>query len=169
MDIDLTKQQDRVKCLVPYGSMFLKTSLKIANFATDKAMLVDAIWDTASTRSCVSQRVADALALDIRGGGSVVGIGGRVKAGLTFALAFPGNTDWYTIARPMVRPITDGVDFLIGLDIITMGDLSLKHGDNGTLLEFVFDQQYFVNAVEDNVRTAFEKMKRIDERLRNFK
>lgn len=90
MDIDLTKQQDRVKCLVPCGCRFLKASLKIANFAIGKAMLVDAIWNTASTRSCVSQQVADTLALDIRGG-SVLGIGGRVKARLTFALASPDS------------------------------------------------------------------------------
>ena len=166
MDLDLTRQQDRIKFLVPQGSKYIVSPLRLSNHETGASAVVNAVWDTGATRSAVSPNIANYLNLKKRGGGFTIGIGGRVEVRL--ALAFPGNADWYTIANPIVSQLHASIDFLIGLDIITMGDFSLKHVESGTLLEFVFDQEYFVNINTDSVKTAMEKISRANDRLKSF-
>lgn len=168
MDIDLTRQQDRIKFLVPQGSKYIVSPLRLSNHEAGASAVVNAVWDTGATRSAVSPNMTDYLNLEKRGGGFTTGIGGRVEVRLALALAFPGNADWYTIVNPIVSQLPASIDFLIGLDIITLGDFSLKHGDNGTLLEFVFDQEYFVNINTDSVKSALEKISRTNDRLRGF-
>lgn len=166
MDIDLTRQQDRIKFLVPQGSKYIVSPLRLSNHETGASAVVNAVWDTGATRSAVSPNMADYLNMEKRGGGFTTGIGGRVEVRL--ALAFPGNADWYTIANPIVSQLPASIDFLIGLDIITLGDFSMKHGDNGILFEFVFGQEYFVNINTDSVKSALEKISRTNDRLSGF-
>lgn len=168
MDLDLTRQQDRIKYLVPQGSKYIITPLQLSNHESGASAVVNAVWDTGATRSAVSTSIADYLNLEKRGKGYTTGIGGKVGVWLALALAFPGNADWYTIANPIVAQLPASIDFLIGLDIITLGDFSLKHRDNGTLLEFIFDQEYFVNINTDSVKTAMEKISRANDRLKSF-
>lgn len=166
MEIDFTSQKDRIKYIVPYGSKYLSTPIKLCDLQFSKGIIVDAIWDTGSTHSYISSDVVVSLGLDVRGRGMVTGIGGRMPVSMSFAIAFPGNADWYTISRPIVGNVPVDAKFIIGLDIITMGDLSLRHLDSGTLLEFVFEQDYFVNLNNDSAKTAFEKMNKANERLK---
>ncbi len=168
MDIDLTRQQDRIKFLIPRGSKYIVSPLRLSNHESGVSAVVNAVWDTVATRSAVSPNMADCLNLEKRGGGFTTGVGGKVGVRLALALAFPGNADWYTIANPIVAQLPASIDFLIGLDIITLGDFILKHDENGTLLEFVFDQEYFVNINTDSVKAALEKINRTNDRLRGF-
>lgn len=168
MDLDLTRQQDRIKFLVPQGSKYIITPLRLSNHESGASAVVNAVWDTGVTRSVVSSNIANYLNLEKRGGGFTIGIGGRVEVRLALALAFPGNADWYTIANSIVSQLPASIDFLIGLDIITLGDFCLKHAESGTLLEFVFDQEYFVNINTDSVKTAMEKISRTNDRLKSF-
>lgn len=87
MDIDLTRQQDRIKFLVPQGSKYIVSPLRLSNHETGASAVVNAVWDTGATRSAVSPNMADYLNLEKRGGGFTTGIGGRVEVRL--ALAFP--------------------------------------------------------------------------------
>lgn len=41
------------------------------------------------------------------------------------------------------------LEFIIGLDIITMGDFSLTRTKEGTLMEFVFNHDYFIHTGDD--------------------
>jgi hypothetical protein len=112
--------------------------------------------------------LTDYLNLEKRGNGFTTCVGGKVGVWLTLALAFPGNADWNTVAYPIVAQLPASIDFLIGLDINTLGDFNLKHGGNGTLLEFVFDQEYFVNVNRDSVKAEFEKIRRTNDRRKGF-
>lgn len=168
MDIDLTRQKDRIKFLIPQGSKYIVSPLRLSNHESGASAVVNAVWDTGATRSAVSPNMAGYLNLEKRGNGFTTGVGGKIGVRLALALAFPGNADWYIVANPIVAQLPASIDFLIGLDIITLGDFSLKHDENGTLLEFVFDQEYFVNINKDTVNDAFSKINRTGEHLKDF-
>lgn len=64
MDIDLTRQQDRIKFLVPQGSKYIVSPLRLSNHETGASAVVNAVWDTGATRSAVSPNMADYLNLE---------------------------------------------------------------------------------------------------------
>lgn len=95
-----------------------------------------ALWDTGATNSCITQNVVDALGLVPTG----------VTTASTAAGAHRTNTYLVTLRLPHgVRflnvPVTradlgGGVDVLIGMDIITIGDFCITHGKGKTVFSF---------------------------------
>ncbi len=142
---DLTKQKDRLKFLFPQGNGLLVTPMRVENQYGEKGVELNALWDTGAPFSVMSRSLADSLEITTRPAGLMDGVNQTIVSELGCAIAFPGNMDWYTYAHPRVLDrISLGVDFIIGMDIITMGDFSLKHTTEGILLEFLFNEDYFI-------------------------
>lgn len=147
---DLTKEDDRVKLFLPDGNDLLKMPIRIENQYQEEGLVVDSVWDTGAQFSVMSASLADKLKINRRPGGLMDGVGQTVVSEVACAIAFPGNMDWYTYVHPRVVPkIAIGVDFIIGLDIITMGDFSLTRTREGLLMEFVFNEDYFIREGDD--------------------
>lgn len=147
---DITKEDDRVKFFFPQGNDLLKTPMRIENQYQEEGLVVDSIWDTGAQFSVMSEHLAEMLKISRRPGGLMDGVGQTVVSEIACAIAFPGNSDWYTYVHPRVVPkIATGVDFIIGLDIITMGDFSLIGTKEGLLMQFVFNEDYFIRKGDD--------------------
>lgn len=147
---DISKEDDRCKFLFPKGNGLLKTPMRVENQRHEKGLDVTAIWDTGAQFSVMTRTLAEALQIATRPAGVMDGVSQSMVAELGCAIAFPGNMDWYTYAHPRVVPkIAVGVDFIIGMDIITTGDLSLHHTEEGMLMEFVFNEDYFIRKGEE--------------------
>jgi len=147
---DLTSEKDRVKFLFPNGNGLLKTPIRIENQYQEKGVVVDAIWDTGAQFSVMSSHLAEMLDIALRPAGLMDGVGQTLPMEKGCAIAFPGNKEWYTYAHPRaVRQIAPGADFIIGMDIIGMGDFSLKRTGEGLLMEFVFNHEYFLRSDDD--------------------
>ena len=147
---DLTSEKDRLKFFFPDGCGLLKTPARIENQYQEKGIVLDAMWDTGAQFSVMSERLADCLGISRRPAGLMDGVGQTMPSEMGCAIAFPGNNEWYTYIHPRIVPkISVGVEFIIGLDIITMGDFSLTRTREGTLMEFVFNRDYFIHTGDD--------------------
>ncbi len=167
---DTTKQDDRVKIFIPDGENRILTPVKICkpglNLFFNEGLVVTALWDTGAQSSAITANIASWLHLELEAGGWSIGVFRKERTKRALALAFPGNSDWYTIARPAVFPkMPKGVDFIIGMDIIMSGDFLMKHTTEGTLLEFIFDQERFINIKKDTLAEASLKGKAMEDRL----
>lgn len=148
---DISLEKDRCKFLFPKGNGLLKTPMRIENQQHEKGMEITAIWDTGAQFSVMTRQLAEAMEIATRPAGVMDGVSQSMVVELGCAIAFPGNLDWYTYAHPrVVERIAIGVDFIIGMDIISMGDLSLRHTAEGTLMEFVFNEDYFIRKGGDD-------------------
>lgn len=129
----------------------------------NKEIVVDAIWSTSDRRSVLSYDLAQILGLgriktDEKNGENVLE---RTKHVLEFS--FAENDDWHLLVNPVIAPLGGKADFVIGMDIISAGDLLLKRRKEGYVLEFVYCQSLFINKKEDTVREALSKMSRYKE------
>lgn len=142
---NLSKEHDRCKFLFPKGSGLLKTPVGIENLYGEKKLVLDAVWDTGAQFSVMTRSLAEMLEIKTRPAGLMDGAGQAVVPELGCAIAFRGNTDWYTYVLPrVVDRLAIGVDFIIGMDIISKGDFSIRQTNEGMLMEFVFNEDYFI-------------------------
>lgn len=147
---NLSKEHDRCKFLFPKGNGLLKTPVRIENQYQERGLELDAIWDTGAQFSVMTRSLAETLEIKTRPAGLMDGVSQTVVSELGCAIAFPGNTDWYTYAHPrVVERLAIGVDFIIGMDIISMGDFSIRQTNEGMLMEFVFNGDYFIRKGAD--------------------
>ncbi|MEP6821023.1 MAG: retroviral-like aspartic protease family protein [Chthoniobacterales bacterium] len=93
-----------------------------------------AVWDTGATHSCISHAVAKILKLPISGKRPIKGVNSEGVAPTYFVdLLLPSQV---TIAAVEVAAVdVSGCDILIGMDVISLGDLTIcNHG--GTEFSF---------------------------------
>lgn len=96
-----------------------------------------AIWDTGATNSCITENVISALGLQPIGKIPNHTANGVRESNQYLVNVYLPNK----VAIPMVRVIdchqlTGGVDILIGMDIIGIGDFSITHADNKTTMSY---------------------------------
>lgn len=157
--VNIEKKDDRIKVAFAFDDGLLKIPVCVSDRMLEAHEVVaDAIFDTGAQFSVMSRRMADLLRLELHQDCVMSGVGHSIQVHSALAVAFPGCADWYTFIKPkVIDNIALGVDFIIGMDIIRRGELSLRPANEGLLLEFVFDQRYFVNASKDSVNTAYDK------------
>ena len=153
---ELGKDPDRVQTMV-----------KVMNFSPHREMVVNAVWDTGATFSSVSRRVVRELALPDDGNALSIGVNGQVIGHTSICLAFPGARKWAALVEASHLPDAPGMpDFIIGLDIILLGDLRITREDGTSVLYFTFDKNVFVNFDDDTAEDAMRKIQGFRERLR---
>lgn len=145
----------------------IETPLRVLNLSPQREIVVNAVWDTGATYSSVAPWVAEKLQLPADGKAISVGIGGPVGGSTSICFAFPGNSRYAALVEASWLPDVKGVpDFIIGLDIILMGELTLRsNGDKAELL-FVFDTSKFIDFEGDDSATTMQKMTAFHEKLR---
>ena len=99
-------------------------------FHTERAM-----WDTGADTTIIASRVVKELDLKPYMQGGIEGIGGATGSNVYMIhLAVPtGNMVTYIEA---MESDFDDIDVLIGMDVISLGDMVLTNADNKTTFQF---------------------------------
>ena len=108
-----------------------------------------ALWDTGSTFTVISSKLASELGLDIVGEKSIDTAGGKYKASnYVISISLPNHLN---IEDIMVYSgeLGEGIDILIGMDIITLGDFSISNVDNKTVFSFRFPSSKIIDFVKE--------------------
>ena len=145
----------------------IETPLRVLNLSPHRDMVVNAVWDTGATFSSVAPRVVRHLELPADGHAVNMGVGGPVGGSTSLCFAFPGNNRYAALIEAAWLPDVDGVpDFIVGLDIILMGELILRPFGYRTELLFTFDTSRFIDFEGDDSFTTMRKMTAFHEQLR---
>ncbi len=109
-----------------------------------------AIWDTGATNSVITQRVVDTLHLQPIGMTRVQSVDSAkmsetylVNVGLLNQVAIPN-------IKATKGSITDGIDVLIGMDIITIGDFAITNRGGVTVFSFCAPSQRCLDFVQEH-------------------
>ena len=145
----------------------LETPLRVMNMSPQREIVVNAVWDTGATFSSVAPWVVEKLQLPADGKGVSIGVGGPVHGSTSICFAFPGNSRYAALVEASWLPDVKGVpDFIIGLDIILMGELTLRQYIDKAELLFTFDTSRFIDFENDDSETTMRKMTAFHEQLR---
>ncbi len=115
-----------------------------------------AIWDTGATASVISQAVVDACGLKPTGMQQVHGVGGVAVAETYLVnIRLPNMVGFLNlnVTKGMLPP---GTPMLIGMDIISQGDLSITNNGGRTVFSF----RYPSIGTTDFVAEHHEQMRR---------
>jgi predicted aspartyl protease len=114
----------------------LLTQVTIYNsLKPNKLTTVDAIWDTGATSSCISEKVANDLALNTIGYVQMSTAGGIVrKKRYVVDVALPNKVGVRKVL--VTEAVLNGCDVLIGMDIISLGDFSISNYKGKTKFTF---------------------------------
>ena len=147
----------------------IQTPLKVLNPPGRQEKVVTAVWDTGSTVSSISERIVRELNMTTDGRVVATGISGDVCKSSSICFAFPGNQRFAALVEASHIPDVPGMpDFIIGLDIISMGEFRLTWEDGRMVLYFIFDTSQFIDFEQDDGQTIVEKMSRFNEKLRKM-
>lgn len=137
----------------------IKSDIKVMCMDNGREFIGTAIWDTGATFTNITKRVAQYLGVPIDGRCSVCSLGRTQQYATAMALTFPGNMGYCTIVDAVVvDEIPGGVDAVIGLDVILLGEFSIVR-ENGCLwVKFVFNDENFQNMNSTNAMEEIVKM-----------
>lgn len=97
----------------------------------------DAMWDTGAAKSVITQRVVDACDLKPIRKGFIQGVNGMQKSeAYVVNLYLPSMITVYEIAVVTGNPGDVWWDILIGLDVISQGEFSIKNVNGNTEWSF---------------------------------
>ena len=110
----------------------------------------NALWDTGATNSMISQSVVDACGLlPISFGNSRHAQGTTTDVPIFLVnIALPNK--FQIVGVRVMRGAFDGLDVLIGMDIITMGDFAVTNPDGTTKFSFRIPSQADIDFVRES-------------------
>lgn len=105
--------------------------------ATQSRVQYSALWDTGAARSVIAQRIVDRLELKPVRTAHLIGVHG-VQETETYSVDvfLPNGVEFYGLEVIKGNPPAFWWDMLIGMDIISRGDFSLKQRGVYTELSF---------------------------------
>jgi len=106
------------------------------NFNEEKCIKIDALWDTGATHSVLSPKIAQDLVLSPVDNLYVGGINIEISSDVVIVTITLPNGMTLPDRRFYVCNIP-GVEVIIGMDIISMGDFNISNADGKTLFSFV--------------------------------
>ena len=106
------------------------------NSIEGKCIKIDALWDTGASISVLSPKLVHELALSPVDNWYVGGIDNEISSDVVIITMILPNGMVLTDKRFSVCNIP-GVEVLIGMDIISMGDFSISNANGKTLFSFV--------------------------------
>ena len=124
---------------------FTTTSQRIVNKLTNEVILINgtnairaiALWDTGATNSCVSHEVVSLLNL------TVVGLltnhtpsGSAEQNAYIIDIVLPNQLTVHDVQVSESEIGNQGIDILIGMDIINLGDFSVSNYNGKTMFTF---------------------------------
>lgn len=121
------------------------TPIRLINPLSKREVVVNGLWDTGADVSVILKGTADFLQLvrsEVTGG--VDTIGGKAVGHVALTVALPGDQSHGIIVEPFeVERLSAGIDFVIGMDIIGEGDLTITRRGGGLALAFTFGDGFF--------------------------
>lgn len=109
-----------------------------------------ALWDTGSSITVISDSLATELKLAKAGELDTDTAGGKIKANkYIISLSLPNrlNIENVMVSSGKLGP---GIDILIGMDIIGLGDFVISNVDNKTVFSFRFPSTRVIDFVKEN-------------------
>ncbi len=110
----------------------------------------NALWDTGATNTGISNHVVDSLGLVPDGyveARHAQGIAYDVPR-FTVNLVLPSNAMVLGVQVSQVE-LFGGIDVLLGMDIINLGDFAVTNNDQETMFSFVIPSQRHINYAEE--------------------
>ena len=114
------------------------------------AVRFNALWDTGATNTGISQRVVESLSLIPDGyveSHHAQGVAHGIPR-FTVNLLLPPNVGVSGVQVAQVE-LLDGVDVLLGMDIINLGDFSVTNKDGKTMFSFIIPSQKHIDYTKD--------------------
>ena len=145
----------------------IETPVRLLNLSPEHDIVVNAVWDTGAAFSSIAPRLLEKLCLSADGRGVSIGIGGPISGSTSILFAFPGNSRYAALVEASWLPDVKGTpDFIIGLDIILLGELTLRSRGDRAELQFKFDTTRFIDFENDSSMVTMQKMSAFHEQLR---
>ena len=97
-----------------------------------------AIWDTGATGSVIDEKFADKIGLVPTGQARTIGVNGsKIVNTYTVDIQLPGgvNINSIPISSGSIN-VTNGIGFLIGMDVINIGDFAYSSHNNERVFTF---------------------------------
>ena len=112
-----------------------------------------ALWDTGSTMTVISDELADKLNLEPVGEMVADTAGGRyIAKKYVISLSLPNRLNIENVMISSGR-LGKGIDILIGMDIITLGDFAITNYKNKTVFSFRFPSSEIIDFVETDKKS----------------
>lgn len=113
----------------------LLTPVSVSN--NGKSMSVTALWDTGATGTCISYDVVNSLGLIATGKQNIrTPSGGSTSNTYLVTITLPNNVMIPNVVVFDSEIGNQGIGMLIGMDIITKGDLAVSNHDGCTVFSF---------------------------------
>lgn len=122
------------------------TPVRLINSVSHREVLIDGIWDTGAEHSAILKSTSLFLDLPVLSERShAQGLAGSVSGRVALTVALPGDARHGIIVEVFeVDRLPDNFDFVIGMDIISQGDLSIVHVEDRLQLQFRFGPKFFM-------------------------
>ncbi len=119
------------------------TPVRVLNIASGREEVVSGLWDTGAEVSAVSRSLCGELDFPVNKQMVVNGFAGKVETKAVMAMTFPGDDEYAVVVQAVeAECIYEGIDFVIGMDIIEKGEFSLSREDGDLMLMFKFGELF---------------------------
>ena len=111
------------------------------------------LWDTGATGTVIRKKIADDLGLKPSGKVDVLAVGEgddvhETKDVNTYLVNLYLPNSVVIVGLPVVEGGAPGCDVLIGMDVVTMGDLAITHVDGQTCMSFIYPSAQTIDFVK---------------------
>lgn len=126
---------------------------------TTQGVKVKAIWDTGASATVITQKVVDDLGLKPTGMSHVnTANGPTVQNTYIVDVGLPNQVKAKDVTVTGAKALSGGCEVLIGMDIISLGDFSVTHGDGKTMMSFRIPSMHHIDYnFSPNLIVAHEK------------
>lgn len=123
----------------------LITPVRLINPQSGREVLTDAYWDTGAAVSVIGRLTAEYLKLPVLTDRCTTeGLGGKTEGRTLLTVALPGDTKRGIIVEAFeAERLPRDHEFIVGMDIISRGDFTLKREGKHVVLEFRFADDFF--------------------------
>ncbi len=121
---------------ISYNTIVEQIKHDITLFDKSREIIVPGMWDTGATNTCISHNVVDQFGLIPKEQINVMNSGGICKQN-TYVISIR-LSDINIIDLPVIESEIhlQGIDVLIGMDVINRGDMSISNFDGKTTFSF---------------------------------
>lgn len=136
---------------ITYPSLQERITTPVIVQSHKKVIKVNALWDTGSNRTYISDTLADTLQLQADGIKTTITSGGDIKSHLYNITLHLNNFISFTVCAPSYPNTVSNADVVIGMDIIGQGDFAITNTNGHTTFSFRTPSQEEVRFSEDNI------------------
>lgn len=135
----ITKSKNKIRVMYEKGIPRIKSKIDLMVAHDDSIYEIDALWDTGASMSFINEKLARKLKLIPVDTGKVVTINGSKEAVYYIVdVALSGDIVFRNLKVCGAQANREDIEFIIGMDIISKGDFSIKNNSTGMVMEFEY-------------------------------